>query len=289
MCKGAVFLVATPAGHAGPPHLHTSLLCRCNAMAPALAPPPLCVFYFGSCHGEPSLTYAAHVHRDMVSAAAINDGGVPSLRASSPSAGNSIRRLDSQEALDERMRLEHDQAALRADAVIAASGSDAGAAAAGPRWPPEGGDDFPALPDHNASRSDTHGPAEQRAAAGWAELLRPAAVVKLPAARSSAVSDPVPHDASRGVAEGSSTADAVPARARKAAAAGQLLAEARRSVLDAMTGARRSLSPAVCFTSCPQKMPGLETIPTRASRLRSICLKSRALYSCASSSGTFRL
>ena len=161
------------------------------------------------------------------------------------------------------MRLGHGHAALQGDQVNTSSASDPNTAAPGPRRK-QPVDEFPALgssagpsqrpvmPDRNPSpsRSDTRVRDEQRGVAGWAHLLRPKASVSLPA-DPPAQSDLQPRDAALGAVEGASGADALPARARKAAAADQLLAEARRSVVDAMTGLRVHSEPAVLVNPCP--------------------------------------
>ena len=151
------------------------------------------------------------------------------------------------EALDERMRTGHGQVALggnRAGPLSVSDGKSAGLSLQGP----QAGDDFPALgsgveppqrpvvPDPHPSPSRSESRAEQRAVGGWAQLLRPTTDVTPP--DPSAQSGLQPHDAARGAVEGASGAEAGSAKARKAAATEQLLTEARRSVLDAMTGAR---------------------------------------------------
>ncbi len=145
------------------------------------------------------------------------------------------------------MRLGQGQAALRGDRADPVSVPERDSAGLCPQGT-QAGDEFPALgsgadlsqrpfmPDPNPSprRLDTR--AEQRAVGGWAQLLRPTTDVSPPDA--AAQSTLQPHDAAGGAVEGASVADVGSARARKAAAAEQLLTQARRSVLDAMTGAR---------------------------------------------------
>ena len=143
--------------------------------------------------------------------------------------------------------------------VTADSGQDARAAL----QRPPASHDFPALgggPQQSQSGARTDQSTiepliqegrggSQRPAGGWVRLLqRPAA------AGVSRAEGVAPTSSDGGLVDGEETTDTAPARARKAAAAEQLHAEARRSVVDAMTGvgkpAPAHVAPACAFIDC---------------------------------------
>ena len=166
--------------------------------------------------------------------------------------------------LDEWMHRTHGQGGQPGDSVTADSASEARPT---PPKPPAG-DDFPALgisPEGSEQRTvaehDARLPAPEdtrsrSSAGGWAQVLRrPAAAADLSPDGQSGIAQPQFSAGGSGpdAVEGGGTA--LPAKARKAAAAEQLLAEARRSVVDAMTGDAGSPLPVLPLSTCLQRCP----------------------------------
>ena len=96
-----------------------------------------------------------------------------------------------------------------------------------------------ASPDQPAKPPVQEGSGGRWPAGGWARLLqRPAAAGVTPSGQAPLAGTDLPRSvAGGGGAHGEDATDAAPSRTRKAAGAEQLQAEARRSVVDAMTGA----------------------------------------------------